>query len=97
MSDIEFLVQGFQLRYGWKHPGLRNTSTVMLLRTLGSLNLISPLIASRLSEAYLHFMRVRNQKSLRGDNTITSPEDSETYSLMQEVRTIFDREFYGLR
>ncbi|MEP6754861.1 MAG: hypothetical protein ABJA67_05125, partial [Chthonomonadales bacterium] len=95
MSDIEFLVQMRQLQYGWRYPELRRPQTVTTLRTLGSLNLLPPLIATRLAEAYLHFMKLRLQMALGKGSAFVSDDDLETCNLMKEVRTIIMREFYG--
>lgn len=41
LSDIEWMVQSYQLRYAWEHPSLRTPSTRRALDELAALELIS--------------------------------------------------------
>jgi glutamate-ammonia-ligase adenylyltransferase len=65
LSDIEFLVQLWQLRLGSSHPDLQTTDTVAALGHLAGLEVITPGEAEHLSATYRLCTRLRNRLFLQ--------------------------------
>lgn len=60
LSDIEWLVQFYQLQYAWKHESLRTTSTLKALEELAKLELISEQDSELLATAWRLATRIRS-------------------------------------
>ncbi|MEU6380859.1 bifunctional [glutamine synthetase] adenylyltransferase/[glutamine synthetase]-adenylyl-L-tyrosine phosphorylase [Streptomyces sp. NPDC046909] len=76
LSDVEWVVQLFQLRHGWAEPGLRTTRTREALAAACSAGLVSGEDAAILDEAWVLATRVRNAVMLvRGRAGDTFPSD----------------------
>ncbi|WP_313813502.1 bifunctional [glutamine synthetase] adenylyltransferase/[glutamine synthetase]-adenylyl-L-tyrosine phosphorylase [Glutamicibacter sp.] len=60
LSDVEWLVQFYQLQYAWKHEELRTTSTLTALDQLAALELISEEEAHQLDIAWRLATRIRS-------------------------------------
>ncbi len=69
ISDVEWLVQLYQLRYAFKHPELKTLGTVGTIETLLGLGLLSTQQAKRLSEAWLLASRIRSAIVLGQDKS----------------------------
>jgi glutamate-ammonia-ligase adenylyltransferase len=64
LSDVEWLVQLFQLKHGADHPGIRNPSTLAALTAMVDSELIEQHDARVLSEAWIFASRVRSASVL---------------------------------
>ncbi|MEN9749779.1 MAG: hypothetical protein RL149_857 [Actinomycetota bacterium] len=64
LSDVEWLVQLFQLKHGADHPGIRNPSTLAALGAMVDSGLIEQHDARVLSEAWIFASRVRSASVL---------------------------------
>lgn len=71
LSDIEWLVQFFQLQYAWKHESLRTTSTLQALEELAALELISQEDSEQLADTW------RLATQIRSAEIITSGRSSD--------------------
>lgn len=71
LSDIEWLVQFYQLQYAWKHVSLRTTSTLKALEELAKLELISEQDSELLATAW------RLATQIRSAEIITSGRSSD--------------------
>lgn len=60
ISDVEWLVQLFQLRFADQHPELRLGGTLEVLKQLAGLGKVSQSDAAKLSEAWLISSRIRS-------------------------------------
>ena len=60
LSDVEWLVQFYQLQYAWKHAELRTPSTLIALDQLAALELISEEEAQQLDIAWRLATRIRS-------------------------------------
>jgi glutamate-ammonia-ligase adenylyltransferase len=78
LSDIEFLVQLWQLRLGYHQPALRQTSTLLALSALGTAGVLTEAEAGDLEEAYRLCSRIRNRLVLAVGRPLDSlPVDHE--------------------
>lgn len=66
LSDIEFLVQTLQLRYGGTRPQVRMASTSAALHALATAGALRGPDAVRLGEAYAFLTSLRNRLALQG-------------------------------
>ncbi|HCT75720.1 MAG TPA: bifunctional glutamine-synthetase adenylyltransferase/deadenyltransferase [Micromonosporaceae bacterium] len=64
LADVEWTVQLWQLRYGYKYPPLRETRTLRALSAATSAGLVSGENAAVLSESWVLCSRVRNALTL---------------------------------
>lgn len=64
LSDVEWLVQLYQLKHGAEHPSIRNPSTLMALDAMVEAKLIEQHDARVLSEAWIFASRVRSASVL---------------------------------
>ncbi|MFD1375792.1 bifunctional [glutamine synthetase] adenylyltransferase/[glutamine synthetase]-adenylyl-L-tyrosine phosphorylase [Micrococcus antarcticus] len=71
LSDIEWLVQFYQLQYAWKHESLRTTSTLRALEELANLELIAQDDSELLAIAW------RLATQIRSAEIITSGRSSD--------------------
>ncbi|WP_426734014.1 bifunctional [glutamine synthetase] adenylyltransferase/[glutamine synthetase]-adenylyl-L-tyrosine phosphorylase [Glutamicibacter sp. 2E12] len=71
LSDIEWLVQFYQLQYAWKHESLRTTSTLQALEELAKLELIAQDDSEMLAIAW------RLATQIRSAEIITSGRSSD--------------------
>ncbi|MEG1443009.1 bifunctional [glutamine synthetase] adenylyltransferase/[glutamine synthetase]-adenylyl-L-tyrosine phosphorylase [Glutamicibacter sp.] len=71
LSDIEWLVQFYQLQYAWKHESLRTTSTLQALEELAKLELIAQDDSELLAIAW------RLATQIRSAEIITSGRSSD--------------------
>lgn len=71
LSDIEWLVQFYQLQFAWKHESLRTTSTLKALEALAELELISTDDSEQLAVAW------RLATQIRSAEIITSGRSSD--------------------
>ncbi|MCS3491438.1 glutamate-ammonia-ligase adenylyltransferase [Arthrobacter sp. JUb119] len=71
LSDIEWLVQFYQLQYAWKHESLRTTSTLRALEELAKLELIAQDDSELLAIAW------RLATQIRSAEIITSGRSSD--------------------
>jgi len=71
LSDVEWLVQFYQLQYAWKHEELRTTSTLTALDQLAGLGLIGEQEAQQLDIAW------RLATKIRSAEIITSGRSSD--------------------
>jgi len=69
LSDVEWLVQLMQLQHADKLPRLRNTSTLIALDAMVDEELISPLDAEQLAEAWKLCTRVRSATTVWSGKT----------------------------
>jgi glutamate-ammonia-ligase adenylyltransferase len=65
LSDIEFLVQLWQLRLGRAHPELRTTSSLAGVKALSGLGVLSEAEADHLTATYILCTRLRNRLFLQ--------------------------------
>ena len=66
LSDVEWLVQLFQLEHAGAHPELRTTSTLPALDALAAAGLLPEADAEILHEAWLLASRIRSANVIRG-------------------------------
>ncbi|GAA1846566.1 bifunctional [glutamine synthetase] adenylyltransferase/[glutamine synthetase]-adenylyl-L-tyrosine phosphorylase [Microbacterium koreense] len=78
LSDVEWLVQLWQLQHGHRVPGLRTTSTLGALKAARDAGLVSPADAQRLGEAWRLASRLRSANTLlSGQTSDVLPSDRE--------------------
>ncbi|NLC57020.1 MAG: bifunctional [glutamine synthetase] adenylyltransferase/[glutamine synthetase]-adenylyl-L-tyrosine phosphorylase [Armatimonadetes bacterium] len=78
LSDVEWLVQRYQLCYGHARPALRETNTLAALAALEGEGLLPPAEAAVLREGYCFQTRLRNLMTLRsGRQSALLPEGDE--------------------
>ncbi|HUO46202.1 MAG TPA: bifunctional [glutamine synthetase] adenylyltransferase/[glutamine synthetase]-adenylyl-L-tyrosine phosphorylase [Acidimicrobiia bacterium] len=78
LSDVEFLVQLWQLRLGHRYPNLRTTSTLQSLPGLIEAGVLTTAEAEDLEEAYRLCTRIRNRLFLQSGRPMDSlPIDQE--------------------
>ncbi|WP_302183729.1 bifunctional [glutamine synthetase] adenylyltransferase/[glutamine synthetase]-adenylyl-L-tyrosine phosphorylase [Rothia santali] len=65
LSDVEWLVQLFQLRYAHEHPSLKTTSTLVALAEMVSCGLVAAEDAETLETAWRLATRIRGANVLR--------------------------------
>jgi len=76
LSDVEWLVQLFQLQHAHDVPGMRTTSTLPALRAAQEAGLVSASAADRLVEAWRLASRLRSANTLlSGQNSDVLPAD----------------------
>lgn len=86
LSDIEFLVQLWQLRLGRHHPELRTTSTLRALEVLDSVGVLSQAEAQHLAATYRLCTKLRNRLFLQSGRAQDSlPIDDELARLAQSL------------
>jgi glutamate-ammonia-ligase adenylyltransferase len=76
LADIEFVVQGFQLRYGATMTSLWRTSTWEILAALEREGLLSPADAHTLHEAYTFLRRVESALRIVEDRSVNTIPDN---------------------
>ena len=85
LVDVEYLVQGLQIRHGGTHPDLRRTNTLQAVAALEQAGVVSPPDAARLCEAY-NFLRqlIGSLRIVRGNarDLAVPPVDSEEYAYL---------------
>jgi len=85
LVDVEYLVQGLQIRHGGQHPTLRRTNTLQAVAGLEQAGVLTPPDASRLCEAY-NFLRqlIGSLRIVRGNarDLAVPPVDSEEYAYL---------------
>ncbi|BDI33219.1 glutamate-ammonia-ligase adenylyltransferase [Capsulimonas corticalis] len=97
MTDIEWIAQLLQLRFGPKKPRLRKTSTLDALLALRDDAKIQQADWEVLDAAYKELTQLRNRLYLRrgvGSDTF-EPMPAATQMRMQQVRALGLRLFYG--
>ena len=72
ISDVEWLVQLFQMRFAHKSESLRTGSTLAALRSLKTLGVIDEQSSQRLTEAWLLASRIRSGLVLGQDKSTDS-------------------------
>jgi glutamate-ammonia-ligase adenylyltransferase len=81
LSDIEFALQILQLGYGHKHPEIRSTNTLEVLRGAHDVGLLEPDDVRLLEDGYEFLTRLRNRYFLLvgrpRDTLTTKPEELE--------------------
>ncbi len=85
MVDVEYTVQGLQMRHGAAHPGLRLTNTRAAIAALASHGILSQENASRLGQAHLFLQQLINAlRVVRGNSKdlTVPPEGSEEYAFL---------------
>lgn len=85
MVDVEYTVQGLQMRHGGQHPGLRLTNTRAAIAALAAHGLLSQENATRLHQAHLFLQQLINAlRVVRGNSKdlTVPPEDSEEYAFL---------------
>jgi [glutamine synthetase] adenylyltransferase / [glutamine synthetase]-adenylyl-L-tyrosine phosphorylase len=86
ISDVEWLVQLYQLRHANQHPELRTLSTLEALAALVSLKLTSQEQAAKLSAAWLLASRIRSAIVLGQDKTVDSlPVDRSQLEVVARI------------
>ncbi|WP_438352904.1 bifunctional [glutamine synthetase] adenylyltransferase/[glutamine synthetase]-adenylyl-L-tyrosine phosphorylase [Microbacterium sp. CJ88] len=69
LSDVEWLVQLWQLQYGHAHPALQTTSTLGALQAAEDAGLVTDSHAARLREAWVLASRLRSANTLLSGQT----------------------------
>lgn len=69
LSDVEWLVQLYQLQYAHSHPGLRSTSTLEALAALSEAELLPDAAVQRLRDAWMLSSRLRSANTLLSGQT----------------------------
>ncbi len=88
LSDVEWVVQLFQLRYAARHPELRTLSTLDALEAMATLNLAEREQVQALSDAWLLSSRARSALVLAADKAIdVLPTDR---NLLESVSRILE-------
>ena len=81
LVDVEYLVQGLQLRHGHHNPGLRLTNTREAMTALAAAGILAPDDFERLREAHVFLRRLINAlRMVRGnakDLTVPQEESDE--------------------
>lgn len=77
LSDVEFLVQLLQMRYGARNPNLRTGSTLTALSRLAELGVLSQGEARQLEAAYRFCLSARNALYLLGFRNANVIPESE--------------------
>ncbi len=86
ISDVEWLVQLLQLRFGHKHPELRTTSTSEALEALRVLGLLPADDVERLAAGWLLASRCRSAEVLASDKrTDQLPSDLRQLEAMARI------------
>lgn len=86
LSDVEWLAQLLQLRYGHQHLGLRSASTLHVLRAAKELELISAQDLAGLCDAWVMATKIRNAIMLvRGKSGDELPRDARDLRAVAHV------------
>ncbi len=86
ISDVEWLVQLLQLRFGCEHPELRTTSTSSALSALSSLGILPADDAEKLAAGWLLASRCRSAEVLASDKrTDQLPNDLRQLEAMARI------------
>ena len=88
--DVEYLVQGLQIRHGQRQPGLRLTNTRQALAALATAGILSPEDYTRLRKAHT-FLRwlmdaLRMVRGNAKDLTVPLPDSEEFAFLARRLR-----------
>ena len=79
MVDVEFIVQYLQLRHGRRHPDLRTTNTVAVLKGGRQAGLLSPQDADTLINGYKFLRKLENRLRLLHDHSINDLGGDQRY------------------
>ena len=97
MSDIEWICQLLQLRFGHKRPGLRSTSTLAALKALRDDVRITQADWDILDSTYRALTSTRNRAFLKAGVSVDTPSPfpEDLRSMMASTREVALRLFYG--
>nr|WP_246545626.1 bifunctional [glutamate--ammonia ligase]-adenylyl-L-tyrosine phosphorylase/[glutamate--ammonia-ligase] adenylyltransferase [Pelotalea chapellei] len=79
MVDVEFLAQYLQLRHGCRYPELRTTSTIVTLKEVRSLGLISDNDAETLISGYKFLRKLENRLRIIHDYSVNDLSGPKSY------------------
>ncbi|OGO41081.1 MAG: hypothetical protein A2Z04_02515, partial [Chloroflexi bacterium RBG_16_57_9] len=85
LVDVEYLVQGLQIRYGHRDPGLRLTNTREAIAALTEAGILSPEEHPSLRDAHVFLRRLINAlRMVRGNakDLTVPPPDSEAFAFL---------------
>lgn len=85
LVDCEYLIQGMQITYGHRNPGLRTTNTLEGIESLKKLGLISPDDFYKLRDAYIFLRRLIDAlRMVRGNarDLTVPPQDQEEFEFL---------------
>jgi glutamate-ammonia-ligase adenylyltransferase len=83
--DLEYLVQGLQITYGHRNPGLRSTNTRQAMAALAVAGILAPDDYERLREAHTFIRRLVNALRMVRGNTrdlTVPPAGSEEFAFL---------------
>lgn len=79
MVDVEFIAQYLQLRHGCHHPGLRIPNTVVALKEVRTLALMSQVDVDTLINGYKFLRKLENRLRLLHDHSINDLGGDQRY------------------
>jgi glutamate-ammonia-ligase adenylyltransferase len=79
MVDVEFIAQYLQLRYGFRYPELRGTSTIEALTAVGQLGLVPVEFAETLVSGYRFLRKLENRLRIIHDHSVNDLSGSRSY------------------
>ncbi len=85
LVDVEYVVQGLQMRHGAAHPSLRLTNTRAAIAALAAHGLLSQENAQRLHQAHIFLQQLINAlRVVRGNSKdlTVPPENSEEFAFL---------------
>ena len=85
LVDVEYVVQGLQMRHGAAHPGLRLTNTRAAIAALAAHGLLSQENAQRLHQAHIFLQQLINAlRVVRGNSKdlTAPPAGSEEFAFL---------------
>lgn len=103
IRDVEFLVQGIQMIHAAQHSELLQGNTLEALRTIRTLEILSPEVIEELEQDYLFLRRLEHFLQIFQDRQVHSlPKDKEGYRALanrmkrahgfeEEFDTVLDR------
>jgi len=79
MVDVEFAVQYLQLKYGCRYPELRSTSTIVALKEVKTLGLVSAADAETLLSGYKFLRKLENRLRIIHDYSSNDLSGQRSY------------------
>ena len=79
MVDVEFIAQYLQLRYGFRYPELRTTSTIEALTQSSILGLVPEVFAETLVSGYRFLRKLENRLRIIHDHSVNDLSGSRNY------------------
>jgi glutamate-ammonia-ligase adenylyltransferase len=90
MVDVEFAVQYLLLKYGCSYPELRTTSTVVALKEIRTLGLLSEGEAETLLTGYKFLRKLENRLRIIHDHSVNDLSGPRSYINKLALRLGYD-------